>query len=96
VTLFERPERAATSSANCQFAREMRFGARGERAGLCVPHLDQLQASTGADDIRDSVQRVAGHSINALNTRFHEYIHNQVRHFFFAIVWLLASDRKKS
>jgi hypothetical protein len=24
----------------------------------------------------------AGQSINALNTRFHEYIHNQVRHFF--------------
>ena len=51
----------------------MRFGARGEPAGLRVPHVDPLQAFTGADDIRDSVQRVAGHSINALNTRFHEY-----------------------
>jgi hypothetical protein len=65
----------ATSRANCQFAREMRFGARFERAGLLVPHVDPLQASTGADDIRDSVQRVAGQSINALNTRFHEYTH---------------------
>jgi hypothetical protein len=55
--------------------------------------VNPLQASTGADDIRASVQRVAGHSISALNTRFNEYIHNQVRHFF-AIVWLLASDWK--
>jgi hypothetical protein len=72
----------ATSGANCQFAREMRFGSRSERAGLLVPHVDPLQAPTGADGIRDSVQRVAGHSINALNARFHEYIHNQVRYFF--------------
>jgi hypothetical protein len=34
---------SATSGANCQFAREMRFGARGERADLLVPYVDPLQ-----------------------------------------------------
>jgi hypothetical protein len=63
----------ATSGANCQLAaHEMLFGARGERAGLLVPLVDPLQASTGADDIRDSVQRVAGQSIPEVKLRLLE------------------------
>ena len=73
--------RTATPGADCQASREMGFGARSERTGFLVPHVNPLQAPTRVDGIDDPVQRVAGHSINALNARFHEYIHNQIRYF---------------
>jgi hypothetical protein len=58
---------AARACAGGEAAGELSFGARRERSGLFVPHMDPLDRAA-IDDMRDLVQRVAHDPVAPLHT----------------------------
>src|SRR5271166_1606161 len=70
--------RTAASSADRQFAGEMRFGASRERGRLLMADMHPLNLVSSANRVRDSVERIAADSVNALNSGFQQNIYKQV------------------
>jgi hypothetical protein len=59
----------------------MRFRSGGKRCGLFVSDVDPLNRLVFADGIGDAIERVAGNTIDLLNSCFRENIYEQVRNF---------------
>ena len=74
------PQRAC---AGRETAGELRFGARRERAGLLVPHMDPIDLAA-VDGVSDPVQRVADDPVAPLHAgslqRFDQYIGHSFAH----------------
>ena len=68
---------AARACAGGEAAGELSFGARRERSGLLVPHMDPLDCAA-VDGVSDLVQRVAHDPVAPLHTgslqRFDQYV----------------------
>jgi hypothetical protein len=60
----------------------MRFGASGKGCCLLVPHANPWNLFALAKRICDSVQRVASDSINSLDSRSYQHIHEHFRDVF--------------
>src|ERR1700757_5312582 len=58
----------------------MRFCSRGERGDLFVAHMDPLDLPSCADRIRYSVERIAAHAVDPLDSRVYQHIYEQVSH----------------
>ena len=72
--------RAAASGADGELAGEMRFGASDKRCCLLVPYANPWNLFALAKSICDSVQRVAGDSVNSIDSRFYQNIHEHFRY----------------
>src|SRR5215471_3261424 len=71
-----------TSSADGQSSCQMRFRAGGKRRRLFMPHMNPSNSPLSANRVGDSVERVTCDSVNSLDSRSGESVHNQVRNFF--------------
>src|SRR5262245_3128861 len=74
--------RAATSGTDCQLSREMRFRASGKRRGLFMSHVNPAKLLSPSNRVGNTVERIAGNTVNLPNSRFSENIHQQVRYVF--------------
>src|SRR5208283_175937 len=71
----------AASGADGQSPCEMRFRSRGKRCGLFVSDVDPLNGLILTNGIGDAIERVAGNTIDLLNSCFRENIYEQVSYF---------------
>ena len=73
----------ARACAGGEAAGELSFGARRERSGLLVPHMDPLDCAT-VDGMSDLVQRVAHNPVAPLHAgnlqRFDQHIGYSLGH----------------
>ena len=69
----------AAAGADRQSPGEMRLRARGKRGRLLVSHVDPSHVLVSADRVRDSVERVARHPIDPLDSPGDERVHEHVR-----------------
>jgi hypothetical protein len=53
----------------------MRFRSRGKRCGLFVSDVDPLNGLVFANGVGDAIERVAGNTIDLLNSCFRESIY---------------------
>jgi hypothetical protein len=74
--------RATASGTYCQLASEMGLGAGGERRYLLVPYTNPANVLSNANRICNSVERVAGDSIDSLDTGFRQNVNQQLGHCF--------------
>src|ERR1700688_3096405 len=87
--------RAATSRANGQFPREMRFRAGGKRRRLFVSHMDPLNLLVCTNRVRDAIERIAGNAVNLPDSRFGKNIHQQICHVFPGHDYILSDGMKE-
>src|SRR5271170_4512206 len=92
--------RPAASGAYRQLAGEMRFGAGRERGCLLMAHTNPFDVLAGTNRIRDAIERIARHSVNSLNIRFHQDVDQQVSHSLcpchsFPAIWFPELQRQK-
>src|SRR4029077_1366226 len=73
---------ATTSGTYCQLASEMGLGADGERRCLLVSYTNPANVLSNANRIGNSVERVAGDSIDPLDTGFSQNVNQQLGHCF--------------
>jgi hypothetical protein len=74
--------RTAASGTNRQRSGEVGFCSSGEGRRFLMAQMDPIQFSGRADRVGNAVERVAGNSIDSLDSCFRENIHQQVRYFF--------------
>ncbi len=74
--------RATTSGTYRQLASEMGLGSGGERRYLLVSYTNPANVLSNANRICNSVERVAGHSIDPLDTGFRQNVNQQLGHCF--------------
>jgi hypothetical protein len=86
---------AATSRANGQFPREMRFRAGGKRRRLFVSHMDPLNWLVCANRVRDAIERIAGNAVNTPNSSFGKNIHQQICYVFPGHDYILSDGMKE-
>src|ERR1700722_3786842 len=67
-----------TPGAHCQFSREMRLCSGGKRCCLFVAHMNPADLFLSSDRIGDAVQRVAGNSVNPLDSCRRKSLHQYV------------------
>jgi hypothetical protein len=65
---------SATPSAYRKASGQMRFRARRECSGLLVPDVYPLDVVSRSDGISDSVQRIAGYSIDSFDSRCYKSV----------------------
>ena len=73
---------SAASCANRQPSRQVGFRPGGKCRHLLVPHVDPIEPSSGSDGVRNTVEGVAGNTVDPLNPGFSENVHEQLRHRF--------------
>jgi hypothetical protein len=73
---------AATSRANGQVPREMRFRAGRKRCRLLVSHMDPLNLRVCANRVRDAIERISANAVNLPDSCFGKNIHQQVCYVF--------------
>src|SRR5215472_7948736 len=86
----------ATSGADREFSREVRFCSGSESGGLFVPYMNPLNLLLPANRIGHSVERIARDAINSRYSSFSENINQQVRYFFPSHPMLLGDLRFES
>src|ERR1700730_6167750 len=59
----------------------MRFRSSGKRCRLLMSHMNPLNLFLCPNGVGDAVQRVARNTVNPLNTRLGQHIHQQLRYF---------------
>src|SRR5882724_11081324 len=74
--------RATTSGTYRQLASEMGLGAGGERRCLLVSYTNPANVLSNANRICNSVERVAGDSIDPFDTGFSQNVNQQLGHCF--------------
>src|ERR1700688_919535 len=72
----------AATGAYRQTPCEMRFRTSSKRRRLFVPYVNPLNSFACANRIRDPVERVATNAVDSRNSRFRQYIHQQVCYVF--------------
>jgi len=60
----------------------MRFRSSSKRRRLFMPYVNPLNSFACANLIRNAIERVAGNAVNSRNSRFRQYIHQQVCYVF--------------
>ncbi len=60
----------AAPGANRQVSREMRFRSSSKRCRLFVPDMNPLNPLISSKGVGDAIERIAGNTINPLNSRF--------------------------
>src|SRR6266478_7990409 len=73
---------ATTSGTYRQLASEMGLGAGGERRCLLVSYTNPANVLSNANRICNSVERVAGDSIDPFDTGFRQNVNQQLGHCF--------------
>jgi len=73
---------AATAGTYRQLASEMGLGAGGERRYLLVPYTNPANIPSNANRICNSVERIAGDSIDPLDTGFSQNVNQQLGYCF--------------
>src|SRR6266852_4194940 len=74
--------RATASGTYCQLASEMGLGAGGERRCLLVSYTNPANVLSNANRICNSVERIAGDSIDPLDTGVRQNVNQQLGHCF--------------
>jgi hypothetical protein len=76
--------RPATTSADRQFARQVRFRTRGESGNLLMPNMNPLDLSVATQRVSQTVKTVPDNAVYPPDTRrsedFHELISNGFCH----------------
>src|SRR6202790_1466509 len=73
---------ATAAGADRQTPCEMRFRTSSKRRRLFIPYVNPLNSFACANRIRDPVERVAGNAVDSRDSRFRQYIHQQVCYLF--------------
>ena len=60
----------------------MSFRSSGKRRTLLMPYVNPLNLFSCANGVGDAIERVAGNTVNSLNSRFSENINQQTRYVF--------------
>src|SRR6267154_786573 len=71
----------AAPRADRQPPCEMRLRSSSKRCRLFMSHMNPLNLFPRANRVRNAVERVAGNTVNSLNSYFHQHIHQQLRYF---------------
>jgi hypothetical protein len=69
---------ATASGANRKLSRQLRLGARRERRAFLMTHVDPLDDPVAPQGVREAIERVTHHAINAFDTGMDECLGKQV------------------
>jgi hypothetical protein len=70
--------RAATASANGEFAREMRLGASRKSSDLLMPDMDPLDFALSLQSVGEAIEAIADNAVDPFDACYGEGLHKLI------------------